>query len=187
MKTSELYETYKENGSIQNIFENGMLTVNNYIPIFTKQQEINKILTIIVSENEDGLKEIKAMDYEVAEMLSMASLYINGLEFNDEIDGDELVDMLTEMGVRDIIYGITNDAIKYADMFHEEVYRVVYDYNSTGAVLNRHLTQLNSMLGGLAEKLTNVVDDFNPTNLKEYTDVLSSMNDTVQEVKKLTK
>ncbi len=187
MTITEIYETYKENGTIKSLFENGLLTVNNYVSVFKKQQEIATIMGLIIDETEEGLKYVKAMDYEVALMLSLTALYVNGIELEDEIDGDVLSDMLIEMGMKRVINTYTGDVVTYCDMFDQEIRGEVERYNGTGAVLNRHLTQLNEMLGGVVTKLTTAIDAFDPSKIQEYAEVLDSINATVNEVKEITK
>ncbi len=94
--------------------------------------------------------------------------------------------MLFEMDIRGIIFDAAYDSIKYEEMFHEETYRVVNDYNSTGAVLNRHLIQLNDKLGGLADRLGNAIKNFDPAKISEMSDVISRMNQTVSEVQSIS-
>lgn len=181
MKVTELYDMYKENGNIKDVFENGLLTVKKYVPIFTKQTEIDTVLEIIINEEESGLAYVNSMDEAVSYVLSASALYIEGLEYDVEVDGDELADMLLEMDISDMIATYTEDARTYKEMFDESIRTKLALSNSIGAVMNKHLTQLNEKLGGAIDKITNF--DMSPEKMGEITSLLSHMNDTVKEVK----
>lgn len=193
MKVSELYEIFKDNraneGVIDEVFED--VKFRN-VPVDEILYRLRNTLQACVVE-EDGVKTVDHSYWEVASFISMV-VAMTDLEFSSVQEGGEDVsesdmindyDMLVRMNMGRILEVEEPYGYEMFNKFKELELKNFEETNGVDYATRRLLNTVETSVARLADVISNAVENFNPADIEKAQELLTKMNESVQDVSKV--
>lgn len=135
------------------------LELKSYVPLAKKGVLINGdgaeelgIISECISIKENGMKCVNLFNKEASISILMVSEYTN-IEFNEEIEGYEIIDIIIESNIVDTIVDQVPDAKRFLSMIEDQIEQELELSNTISAVVANNLTKLvNKIPDGINAK-----------------------------------
>lgn len=191
MKIKDLYDLFKEQdeGDVKKLFYDNIVISN--LPS-------DQMIVLIRNVRESCMVDIDGMSVmdntlsEVAMKVAFVSASTD-LEFNpgnddtnnNESDGTNSYDMIVEMGLCEYIAERAPGLSKrFATLCKTEETNYI-NRMSVSSIVNKYISQIASSASAMLDALTKAIENFDPSNIESMKELLTHMNDNVQEVSKI--